>query len=105
MQMSICQPSATMSTDAKRPSPGRRYSALVGLAFLILLVIATVNTIRTQSGGILGVSTGDRGMPLPEFAVPNAVTGPLDKDANIAQDDCSTSQNPCPSEASRPPGV
>ena len=35
-------------------------------------------------------------MPLPEFAVPDARTGPLDKDANIAQDDCSTSENPCP---------
>jgi len=41
-------------------------------------------------------------MPLAEFAVPNAVTGTLDKDANIAQDDCSTSQNPCPSDARRP---
>jgi thiol-disulfide isomerase/thioredoxin len=81
---------------------GRRYSAFVGIAFLILIVIATLNTIRTQSGGILGVSKGNAGMPLPEFAVPNARTGPLDMDANIYQDDCSTSQNPCPSDARRP---
>jgi thiol-disulfide isomerase/thioredoxin len=80
---------------------GRRYSTFVGIAFLILIVVATLNTIRTQSGGTLGVSGGDRGMPLSEFAVPNALTGPLDKDANIAQDDCSTSQNPCPEGARR----
>ena len=90
--------------DANRAgSPSRRYSALVGVAFLVLVMIATLNTIRTQSGGLLGVSSGDRGMPLPEFAVPNAVTGPLDNDANIAQDDCSTSQNPCPDDATRTP--
>jgi thiol-disulfide isomerase/thioredoxin len=83
--------------------PGRRYSTFVGIAFLILIVVATFNTIRTQSGGTLGVSGDDRGMPLSEFAVPNALPpGPLDKDANIAQDDCSTSQNPCPADARRP---
>jgi thiol-disulfide isomerase/thioredoxin len=84
-------------------NPGRRYSTFVGIAFLVLIVIATLNTIRTQSGGTLGVSEEDRGMPLAEFAVPNAVTGPPDKDANIAQDNCSTSQNPCPPEAQRTP--
>jgi thiol-disulfide isomerase/thioredoxin len=76
---------------------GRRYSTFVGIAFLVLIVVATLNTLRTQSGGTLGVSGADRGVPLSEFAVPNALTGPLDKDANIAQDDCSTSQNPCDS--------
>ena len=63
-----------------------------------------MNTLRTQGGGMLGHQrTDERGMPLPEFAVPNARTGPLDKDANIAQDDCSTSENPCPADARRPP--
>jgi hypothetical protein len=93
-----------MPGDDAKPgrASGRRYSALVGLAFLALVVIATVNTIRTQSGGLLGISSGDRGTPLPEFAVPNAATGQLNLDANIAQDDCSTSQNPCPEGATRP---
>jgi thiol-disulfide isomerase/thioredoxin len=58
-------------------------------------VIATLNTVRTHSGGILGAGNEERDLPLPEFAVPNARTGPLDKDANIAQDDCSTAENPC----------
>jgi thiol-disulfide isomerase/thioredoxin len=89
--------------DPGRPAAPRRYSTFVGLAFLALIVVATLNTINTEGGGTLGVTKGDRGMPLPEFAVPDARTGPLDKDANIAQDDCSTSQNPCPSEAQRTP--
>jgi thiol-disulfide isomerase/thioredoxin len=91
-----------VSPEQPSRGPGRRYSTFVGIAFLVLIVVATLNTIRTQSGGTLGVSDDDRGMPLSEFAVPNArPPGPLDKDANIAQDDCSTSQNPCPADARR----
>ena len=75
---------------------------LVGVAFLVLIAIATLNTISTNSGGTLGVSGDDRGIPLQEFAVPDA-RGQLEGDANIAQDDCSTSQNPCPSDSRRTP--
>jgi thiol-disulfide isomerase/thioredoxin len=82
----------------KGPRPGRRYSTFVGIAFLVLIGIATLNTIRTQGGATL-----DRGTPLPEFAVPDVRTGDLDKDANVYQDDCSTSENPCPSDAARTP--
>jgi len=92
-----------MAPEPASKSTGRRYSTFVGIAFLVLIVIATLNTIRTQSGGTLGVSGADRGVPLSEFAVPDALTGPLDNDANIAQDDCSTSQNPCPEGAQRTP--
>jgi len=91
---------------SQKPSkgPGRRYSTFVGIAFLVLIVVATLNTIRTQSGGTLGVDGAERGIPLSEFAVPNALPpGPLDLDANVYQDDCSTSQNPCPSDAQRTP--
>src|SRR3954463_1850470 len=93
-----------MAPEPASKGTGRRYSTFVGVAFLILIVIATLNTIRTQSGGTLGVSGADRGVPLSEFAVPDALPpGPLDNDANIAQDDCSTSQNPCPEGAQRTP--
>jgi thiol-disulfide isomerase/thioredoxin len=91
-----------MPAERVRPAPGRRYSTFVGIAFLVLIVVATLNTIRTNSGGVLGVTEGDRGMPLPEFAVPDARTGPLDRDANVFQDDCATSQNPC-ADARRTP--
>jgi thiol-disulfide isomerase/thioredoxin len=84
-------------------SPGRRYSTYVGIAFLVLVVVATLNTIGTTGPGTLGVSESENGMPLPEFAVPNARGQMVDLDANIYQDDCSTSQNPCPSDAQRPP--
>lgn len=92
-----------MSANPKRPTPSRRYSTFVGVAFLVLVGIATLNTLRTSGGGVLGLTRDDHGMPLPEFAVPNARTGPLDKDANVYQDDCSTSQNPCPTDAQRQP--
>lgn len=93
-----------MSGEEPSRGPGRRYSTFVGIAFLVLIIVATLNTIRTQSGGTLGVNEDDRGIPLSEFAVPNALPpGPLDRDANIAQDNCSTSQNPCPSDARRQP--
>ena len=91
------------ATGPKRPGPARRYSTFVGIAFLILIAVATVNTIRTEGGGTLGTGADERGMALPEFAVPDARTGPLDRDANIYQDDCSTSENPCPSDARRTP--
>jgi hypothetical protein len=89
-----------VSTDPRpqQPRTGRRYSTFVGIAFLILIAVATLNTIRTEGGATL-----EAGMPLPEFATPDARTGPLDRDANIAQDDCSTSENPCPSDQRRPP--
>ena len=92
-----------MAPEQPSRSTGRRYSTFVGIAFLVLIAIATLNTIRTQTGGTLGVDGTERGMPLPEFAVPNALPpGPLDKDANVYQDDCSTSQNPCPPGDRRP---
>ena len=88
-----------MTPEPSPTRPGRRYSTFVGIAFLVLVVVATLNTIRTEGGEQL-----DRaGTPLPEFAVPDARSGPLDRDAAIFQDDCSTSENPCPSDAGRTP--
>ncbi len=91
-----------MASQEPSKGSGRRYSTFVGIAFLVLIVVATLNTIRTESGGTLGVDGAQRGIPLSEFAVPNALTGPLNNDANVYQDDCSTSENPCPAGARRP---
>jgi hypothetical protein len=90
--------------DDSRPalSPGRRYSIFVGVAFLALIVVATLSTIRAGTGGTLGASEDERGRPLAEFAVPDARSS-LEGDANVAQDDCSTSQDPCPEDARRVP--
>jgi thiol-disulfide isomerase/thioredoxin len=92
-------PSASSGGGAARP--GRRYSLAVGLAFVALIVVAAINTVRTQEGGILG-TPGDRGMALPQFAVPDA-RGPVEGDANVYQDDCATSELPCPPDQRRTP--
>ncbi len=79
-----------------------RYSILVGLLFAAVVVIALVNTRSGESGGTLGLDEQRHLWPLPEFAVPVAASG-LEGDANVAQDDCETSQVPCPEQAQRTP--
>jgi hypothetical protein len=87
---------------AERKQQGSRYSLWVGLAFLVLIVVATVNTLSTRDDGILGASTAEAGEPLPEFSLPELV-GELEGDANIYQDDCETGANPCPADDRRTP--
>ncbi len=81
--------------------PGGRYSLFVGLAFIGVIAVAAINGINTDEGTLLGIEdvTGE---PLAEFAVPD-VRGSLDLDANIAQDDCETAENPCPEADRRTP--
>ena len=80
-----------------------RYSILVGLIFLAVIVIATVSTIEGGGGGqTLGLDKLPARWPLPEFAVP-AGAGRLEGDANVAQDDCEVSSLPCPEDAQRTP--
>jgi hypothetical protein len=80
-----------------------RYSLLVGLIFLAVIVVATVSTIEGGGGGsTLGLDPYPARWPLPEFAVP-AGAGQLEGDANVAQDDCESAQLPCPADARRAP--
>jgi hypothetical protein len=79
-----------------------RYSIVVGLIFLALVVLATVHTIEGGGGETLGLDRLPARWPLPEFAVPEAA-GRLEGDANVAQDDCETSSLPCPEDARRTP--
>jgi hypothetical protein len=90
------------SRPQERRRPSGRYSIFVGIAFLVLIAIAAVNAFRTNEGGVLGADAAEAGTPLPEFAVPELLAGE-DADANIFQDDCETSENPCPPEARRTP--
>jgi hypothetical protein len=72
------------------------------VAFLALIVIAFINLVTSRDTGTLGLERETDNLPLPEFAVPAAMSD-LEGDANIAQDDCETSQLPCPPDARRTP--
>jgi hypothetical protein len=78
-----------------------RYSIVVGLLFVAIVVVALVNGVP-GGGGTLGLDEQEERWPLPEFAVPDAA-GRLEGDANVAQDDCSTGEVPCPEDARRTP--
>jgi hypothetical protein len=65
--------------DAKRAT--RPYSVVVGVLFLIVIGITTVNLLNNNSSGPGGLTDGT---PLPRFAAPSA-TGGLDGDANVFQ--------------------
>ncbi len=75
-------------------TPGR-YPTMVGIAFLVVFAFAAYNTLSTNEGGVLGADEAEVGAPMPEFAVPELVDGEA-ADANVFQDDCATSENPCP---------
>jgi hypothetical protein len=84
-------------------APGGRYSTFVGIAFLVLIGIAALNTFGDDEGGVLGGEANPgRGHAVAQFAVPD-IRGSLDGDANVAQDDCETSENPCPADKARTP--
>jgi thiol-disulfide isomerase/thioredoxin len=78
----------------RRRKPASRYSLFVGSAFVIVIVIATANTLQTRDDGILGATANEKGEPLPQFAVPELL-GSQEGDANVFQDDCPTGSNPC----------
>jgi hypothetical protein len=63
------------------PRPAGRYGWVVGVAFMIVVIVAGANALRNSGEGYRGVPTGER---LPPFAAPLAVGGPDGKDVNIA---------------------
>ncbi len=89
--------------DIPVPRIGSRYTAVLGVLFLLILIGAGVNTLSHRGNAcILAISCPATDLPLPEFAVADA-RGSVTGDANIAQDDCETSQLPCPSDRRRTP--
>jgi hypothetical protein len=78
-----------------------RYTILVGLIFLALVVVAFISGVG-RNGHTLGLEQQPPRWPLPEFAVP-AAAGRLEGDANIAQDDCATGALPCSAGDRRTP--
>lgn len=80
-----------------------RYSAIAGLLLAAAVVVALLNELGDTDSGALGLDESPPRWPLPEFAVPLASGERLEGDANVAQDDCETSQVPCPADARRTP--
>jgi hypothetical protein len=77
-----------------------RYTIFVGLVFAAVILLALLHGVGGK--GTLGLDRQPPRWPLPEFAVP-AAAGALEGDANVAQDDCSTAQLPCPAGERRKP--
>jgi len=78
-----------------------RYSIMVGLIFAAIVVVAIIHGVP-GGGDTLGLDKQEPRWPLPEFAVP-AAAGQLEGDANVAQDDCSVGELPCPAGSRRSP--
>jgi hypothetical protein len=79
-----------------------RYSIGVGLLFVAVVVFASIKTLSGGGEQTLGIDKLEPRWPLPEFAVP-AAAGPLEGDANVAQDDCGSAAIPCSEEPPREP--
>ena len=63
------------------PRPGSRYSWVVGIAFLILIIVVAFNTLPDAGEGVFGPEEGSL---LPVFAAPSALSGD-DAVANVKQ--------------------
>jgi hypothetical protein len=78
-----------------------RYSVAVGVIFAAIVAVALIHGVP-GGGETLGLDEQEPRWALPEFAVPDAA-GELEGDANVAQDDCSVGELPCPASARRTP--
>jgi hypothetical protein len=78
------------SPRADTSKAARPYTIVVGAFFLLIIVVAGLNVISNDSGGVGGLAEGD---PLPRFAAPEA-TGSLQGDANVFQDDVDSEGKP-----------
>ncbi|MBA2240780.1 MAG: hypothetical protein H0W09_05990 [Solirubrobacterales bacterium] len=96
------EPEESDERDEPGKRSGARYSLLVGVAFVALAAIAAYNALSGEEAGVLGTVSTEGGGPMPEFAVPTLL-GSQEGDANIFQDDCESSQTPCPADSRRTP--
>jgi peroxiredoxin len=71
--------------------PGGRYGWVVGVAFVIVVIVAGANALRNSGEGYQGVPAGE---VLPPFAAPLAIGGPDGKDVNIAPDEACDVRGP-----------
>lgn len=74
------------SRQGRRILPQNRYSMLVGVVFVVVALIALVNTVTSRDTGTLGLGSEEIGEPLAPFAVAE-VRSDLEGDANIDPDE------------------
>lgn len=65
-----------------KPSRPSGYTILVGVAFVVIVVIAGINMLRTTDSGTVGIGDVGIGEKIAPFAVPIASSA-LDGDANV----------------------
>ena len=88
----------------KRASPRARYSTFVGIAFLVLIVVADrEHDPHRRRGHPRDRATTERGIAAAGVRGPECCAAPPSGDANVSQDDCATSENPCPPDDRRAP--
>jgi hypothetical protein len=83
------------------PAGTFRYGWVVGLAFIVVIALVTINTLRTGPGGSAGLAEGT---PLPPFAMPLALSQ-LSGDANVARTADSGEAGKRPACAVRGPSI
>ena len=88
-----CRAEPAAGRAATRSSSGSRSWSLI--------VIATVNTLRSDEGGILGAERGRGGRAAAGVRGARAARRRPTRDANVFQDDCETSEQPL--SGRRPP--
>ena len=94
---------AERAPEPERRPPGSRYSWVVGVAFLIVIIVVGINSLPNAGRGFSGPQVGQR---IPVFASPSA-TGTRAGDANIKQSarDDSIGAGKTPACDVRGPGV
>ena len=75
------------------PRPSSRYAWVVGVAFLIVIIVAGISSIPNKGKSLFGPRPGSQ---LPRFSAPLALSG-LEGDANVCQ------HAPCPENAGKQP--
>ncbi|MEA2427170.1 MAG: hypothetical protein QOF37_798 [Thermoleophilaceae bacterium] len=93
----------TQPEPRRTPPPRRqgRYTWVVGVAAVIAIVVAGLNSLPHAGRGSHGPAAGQ---PLPHFAAPSA-TGPADADPNVKQRAGDSTPNKTPACAVRVPGA
>jgi hypothetical protein len=73
------------------PRPAGRYGWVVGIAFIVVVIVAGANALRNSGEGYRGVPAGEL---LPPFAAPLAVGGPDENDVNLSPSDACDVRGP-----------